>query len=200
MKRATGHRVENVPYVPYVPRIGPEKAENGQAGGYIGHIGHIPRGRYGRRKAMDFDVGDLLGNLFGGAVPTMIVATAQPVAVPEAVELPTPAVDAECGRRWSRCPTSIACPCPATRARCAAVRRSGPTYSGGSGAECANVQPSTRRLQWADRAARLRQQAQRQKPAPRIAPGCVAGGIGSILWTSAASGPLQSQLRGLCGA
>jgi hypothetical protein len=41
---------------------------------------------------MDYDVGDLLENLFGGAVATMIVA-AEPVVVPEAAELPMPAVE-----------------------------------------------------------------------------------------------------------
>ena len=78
MKRATGRRVENVPYVPYVPRIGHEKGKNGQAGGYIGHI---PRGRYGE-KTMVFDVTDLLENLFGDG-PTVALAAVVPVAAPE---------------------------------------------------------------------------------------------------------------------
>jgi len=48
---------------------------------------------------MDFNVSDLLENLFGGTVPTTAaaqsVAMPEPVPRPKAAELPTPTVDTE---------------------------------------------------------------------------------------------------------
>ena len=40
--------------------------------------------------AMEYDVGDMLDSLFGGALATPIATAAQPVVVPKPVEVPTP--------------------------------------------------------------------------------------------------------------
>ena len=53
-------------------------------------------------------------------------------------------------------------------------------------------------LKLAERAARLRTQAQPRKPAPRIAPGCVPGGSVDTL-DPKSNRPTQGRLRGLCG-
>jgi hypothetical protein len=68
------------------------------------------------------------------------------------------------------------------------------------GEHCQQCQRATldKALQLADLAARLRQKAQPRKPAPRIAPGCVAAGSVDILDTDNHR-PVQSQPRGLCG-
>jgi hypothetical protein len=54
-----------------------------------------------------------------------------------------------------------------------------------------------RALKLAERATRLRTQAEPRKPAPRIAPGCVPGGLVDTL-DSKSNRPTQGRLRGLC--
>jgi hypothetical protein len=55
-----------------------------------------------------------------------------------------------------------------------------------------------RALKLAERAARLRTQAQPRKPAPRLAPGCVPVGSTDTL-DLGDKRPTQGRLRGLCG-
>jgi len=204
MKRATGHRVENVPYVPYVPWIGPKKAENRQPRGYIGHIGHIHRGRHGEKKTMDFDVADLFGNLFGGTVPTVAAmaiqreAVPEPIPHPEAAELPTPAVEtktaAVVGMPDFDSLSLPGDPCP----RCGSLEEWADLLGGRHCGVC-EADALGKALRLAELAAWLRQQAPPRKLAPKIAPHCVAvGSVDSL--DPGDKRPLQSQPAGYDGA
>jgi len=149
---------------------------------------------------MDFDVGDLFGNLFGGAPTTMHVqpeVVPEPIPGPEAVDLPTLAVDTE----WAeleRLPDFDSLPLPGDPCPVCGSLETWWDMLGGE--HCQQCERATldKAMQWADRATRLREQAQPRKPAPRIAPRCVAAGEVDTLDPSG-NRPLQSQPRGLCG-
>lgn len=136
---------------------------------------------------MEYNVGDLLESLFDGAILTRIVTPAQPVVV----EVPTPIVETE----WAAVVEvhdfdSLSLPgepCPVCqslkewtdllgRRRCGVCERT----------------TLDKAIQWANRAAQLRERAQRQKPTPRIALGCVATGRVDILDVGS-NRPLQEQ-------
>jgi ribosomal protein S27AE len=142
--------------------------------------------------------------IFGKGTTPTTAAVAQPVAVPEpipgpeAAELPAPTVDTEAvevvevpdfdslplpGKFCPRCGSLEEWTDLLGRQRCGVCERD-------------TLDKATR---LAERTAWLCQQAQRQKPAPRIAPGCVAAGRVDIL-DFGGKRPLQSELRGLCGA
>lgn len=125
---------------------------------------------------MEYDVGDLLESLFGGAVPVIVVTTAQP----EAVEVPTPIIDPEAANAdeipdfESLPPPGDPCP------RCGSLE-AWENILGRRRCGVCERDILEKAIGLTIRAARLRERAQRQKPAPRIAPGCVAAGRVDIL-------------------
>jgi hypothetical protein len=147
-------------------------------------------------KTMGFDVGDLFGNLFGGTVPTMIVATAQPEGVPEIVELPTPTADPE-GADMVDMPDFDCLPPPGDQCPVCGSLEMWWDILGGEHCQRCERAALERSIQWADRAARLWRQAQPRKPTPRITPSCVSGGMVDTL-TTIGSGPYKAN-QGLCG-
>ena len=126
---------------------------------------------------MDFDVCDMLENLFGGAVPAaQPVVLPEPIPQPEVTELPTPAVD-PLAAEWEKVPDFDSLPLPGRPCpRCGSLETWWDILGGEHCQQCerATLEKS---FQLTDRAAMLRKQAQPRKPAPRIAPGCVAGGM-----------------------
>jgi hypothetical protein len=146
---------------------------------------------------MDYDVGNMLENLFGGTRPTIIVTTAQPAAVPEAVKLPTPAVDPEAAN-LETLPDFDSLPLPGEPCPvCGSLEEWTDMLDR---RRCGNCERDTldKATRLAERTAWLRQQAQRQKPAPRIAPGCVAAGRVDTQDIDSKR-PAQSQLWGRAG-
>jgi hypothetical protein len=179
MRLAGRDRAGNVPYVPYVPSERPESAGNWQATWYIGHIGHILRGRCGGKKAMDYDVGDMLDSLFGAAVPTVIVTVA-PAAAAGAVKPLTPTVEPN-GVDVQDVPDFDSLPLPGDPCpRCGSLEEWADLLGRHRCGVCER-DILAKALSWAGRAAKLRERAQRQRPAPRLAPGCVAAGRVDIL-------------------
>ena len=141
---------------------------------------------------MDFDIDDLFGNLFGGTVPTMIVeATAQP----EAVVLPTPTVEPEAADA-EKVPDFDSLPLPGDPCPLCGSLETWWDILGGEHCQQCDRATLDKAIQWADRAARLRKQAERRKPAPRIAPDCVAGGSVDTLDLGSGT-PLQAMPEGL---
>jgi hypothetical protein len=140
---------------------------------------------------MDYDVADMLDSLFGRPIPTVIsgiVPTMISEAAPAAISDVAPMVisaDREEVPNVEEVPDfdslpPLGGPCPGCggleewtdllgRRRCGVCERD----------------ILEKAIDWASRAARLREQAQRQKPAPRIAPGCVAAGRVDMLTISA---------------
>ena len=159
---------------------------------------------------MDFDVIDLLGNLFGGG-PTMATVAAVPgpdddggrfadwVRRPdchgrmgwEAPGLP------ESDRWWAWCDfDDLPLPGPACP-----VCNSLESWTDLLGRERCKVCEANildKALQLAEKSARLRKQAQPRKPAPRVAPCCVSGGMVDTL-DLGDNRPLQGQLEGFGG-
>jgi hypothetical protein len=158
----------------------------------------------------DFDVGDLLGNLFGGGpvVPEVIPEAATPaVAVPgpgddvgrfadwvrrpdargrmgwEAPDLPEAVdVDALPGPGCSACGSLESWIDTLGRQRCGVCERDTLVTA----------------LKWADKATEMRLKAQQRKSTPGIAPGCVSCGSGDTL-DLGTKRPTQGRLPGLCG-
>jgi hypothetical protein len=128
-----------------------------------------------RKAKMMLDLQAIFGN---GTTPTRAAMVVQPEVLPEpiprpkAAELPTLAADTEAVEvpDFDSLPLP-GDPCP----RCGSLEK---WWDILGGEHCQQCERATldKALQWVELAARLRQQPQRQKPAPRIAPGCVAAG------------------------
>jgi hypothetical protein len=116
---------------------------------------------------MEYDVGDMLESLFGGVMTTTAVvaksaAVPEPIPGPEAAELPTPVADTEAVEvvevpDFDDLPLP-GDPCP----RCGSLEEWADLLGR---RRCGVCERATldKAIQLADRAARLRQKAQRQK-------------------------------------
>jgi hypothetical protein len=170
---------------------------------------------------MDFDVADLLGNLFGSGPAVATVAALESAPPPEAAPLPdaadtagdllaaTPFAD------WVRRPDyhgrmgwespdlpeavpfdALDLPGPGCP-KCGSLEQ-WQDLLGRQRCGVCEADALGRALKLAERAARLRTQAQPRKPAPRLAPGCVPVGSTDTL-DLGDKRPTQGRLRGLCG-
>ena len=158
---------------------------NQRAKGHIGYIGHVVGGRYGRQK-IEFDAAGFLENLF--CVPAATAATAAEGS--DAVSTPpTEAADAAAD-------PLAGTPCAGWMLR--------PDWRGRLGWERPDLPEEWRwwaRGDWEDlpKPIRAPRGGDSNKPAPRIAPGCVAGGMVDTLDPSHKR-PVQGHLQGLGGA
>jgi hypothetical protein len=143
---------------------------------------------------MDYDVGDLLESLFGGTVPTTAAVVVQYSALPEVADVPTMIVDPE-ETDLGEVPDFDSLPEPGKP--CPVCGSLETWWDMRGGEHCQHCERPTldKAIDWADRAARLREQPQPRKPALPIAPGCVSGGMVDTLDLGSGK-PLQPMLEG----
>ena len=150
---------------------------------------------------MMLDLQAIFGN---STTPTTAATMVQPEAAPEPIgrpkpaELPTLAVDAD-SAEVEAVPDFDSLPLPGEPCPVCGSLEQWTDLLGRQ--RCGVCERATldKAIRWADRAARLRQQAQPRKPAPRIPPACVSAGMADTL-DLGSNRPLQGQPRGLCGA
>jgi hypothetical protein len=164
-------------------------------------------------KTMGFDVAYLLESLFGGPAT---IAEPAPEAVPvseaaDTVGDPLAAAFADwvlrpdchgcMGWQAPRLPEAVpfdALPLPGPACAVCGSLESWQNLLGRERCGSCDRDGLDKALRLADKAAQLRRQAQPRKPAPRIAPGCVAAGRVDTLDLDSKR-PLQSQPEGLAG-
>lgn len=152
---------------------------------------------------MDFDASKLLEDLFGGTALTKAATVAPPVVVfaptlqPVAAELSTPAIDA-LAAGGDDAPDFDSLPLPGDPCPVCGSLEQWTDAIGRNRCEVCERAILDKAIRWADRAARLREKSQLSKPAPRIAPGCVATGRGDIL-DLAGNRPTQGLSEALAG-